>query len=265
MKAYLFFVAIVFILVATQLVSNVVTANGYVAPNNVASPPPQQHNKNSNAAEQQQQQPQGKNLLAVATAVVNLAQRVFGTTNNRAVVTLAAAQKGLSALDMTRIEEVAEVRPERMPLYIATLLSQLTPNIAAEDLQTVRAILQRILLIEPDRFFAEAVHITYKDGHGRFVLFRIDLAHVPGHNNLFVGFSFTRTAFTMAPNVTVIRHQKKSWLRDNTWDEIMYTPHHLTEDDVQMISQRLSFAIATPSEKWLARIAPLGGVGALSG
>jgi hypothetical protein len=190
--------------------------------------------------------------LPVAEQFLGLINKAFNTTSSRTVVSHETAQAGLEAVDLSCIRECVEIKPEKLPLYINNLLETYLPsNFTLDESKDMQQVLKRMLMLEARQFGSEVVHLTFANSAGCCILFRLDALTLPSSDFMYVAFSLTRTAFKMAQNVTVIRHQKKSFLRSKQWDEVVYTSHNLTKEDVTFIANDLTAAITSPPKDWL--------------
>jgi hypothetical protein len=136
------------------------------------------------------------------------------------------------------------------------LMQQYIPSMSPSESAEIRSILNRILILEPSQFGAEHIHLSYANSNGYCVLFRIDILQLSHQPTLYVAFSLTTTAFTMAPNVTIIRHSRGNFFGSRQWDEIVYSPHYLTTGDIQAITTGLLAAITSPPESFVALLPP---------
>eukprot|EP00461_Guttulinopsis_vulgaris_P002063 UN02064 len=92
--------------------------------------------------------------------------------------------------------------------------------------------------------------IALDSGKGYANLLRIDVAFNPNDpNGLVVAFTKVAMNFAMPPNITIIRHGYKNALQNKMWDELVFTPHHITHEEVDRalsLFQNIGIAQAPP-------------------
>ena len=183
-----------------------------------------------------------KEILTVVDKGIDVAKKLFGRESSHSIAEI-KKQDGFSQFHIELETEVWRgIREEKLGLvlkiifrrYFGMEVGKHKPLIEMVECQDIADVFPE------DGFLRDTIFVDFNNGSGVTHQGQLVIEMDCSRGLANVAFFRLNGSFTLAPNLIIERHSKKSCFRSKSWETIRSEPRPLTHDDIAFITGSMS-------------------------